>query len=66
MQEQLGGGRHQQDYIISPEGVCKALTAGSHLNADWMTLIYEEYGTQDDEREDIQDCWKQPEEPIQG
>ena len=42
MQVQLGWGRHQQDFIISPEGVCKALTAGSHLNADWMTLIYED------------------------
>ena len=38
----IRGGRHQQDYIISPEGICKDLTAGSHLNADWMTLIYEE------------------------
>ena len=47
MQEQLGGGRHKQDYIISPEGICKALTAGSHLNADWMTLIYEENAIQD-------------------
>ena len=46
MQEQLGGGQHQQDFIISPEGVCKALTSGSHLNADWMTLIYEEYRIQ--------------------
>ena len=40
-------GGHQQDYIISPEGICKALTAGSHLNADWMTLIYEENAIQD-------------------
>lgn len=43
----IRGGRHQQDFIISPEGICKALTAGSHLNADWMTFIYEEYGIQD-------------------
>ena len=50
MQEQLGGGQHQQDFIISPEGVCKALTSGSHLNADWMTLIYEEYRIQDDSK----------------
>lgn len=32
-------GRHQQDRIISTEGICPALTAGSHLNAEWMNLI---------------------------
>ncbi len=32
-------GRHQQDRIISTEGICPALTAGSHLNAGWMNLI---------------------------
>lgn len=32
-------GRHQQDRIIDPEGICPALTAGSHLNAGWMNLI---------------------------
>lgn len=41
MQERLGG-RHQQDQIISIEGICKCLTAGSHLNADWMTLILDD------------------------
>ena len=46
----IRGGQHQQDFIISPEGVCKALTSGSHLNADWMTLIYEEYRIQDDSK----------------
>lgn len=32
-------GRHQQDRVISPKGICPALTAGSHLNAGWMNLI---------------------------
>ena len=36
-------GRHQQDRIISTEGICPALTAGSHLNAGWTNLILEEY-----------------------
>ena len=36
------GGHHQQDYIISTEGICKCLSAGSHLNAGWMILIMEE------------------------
>lgn len=35
----IRGGKHQQDQIISIEGICKCLTSGSHLNADWMTLI---------------------------
>lgn len=38
----IRGGRHQQDYIVSIEGICKCLTSGSHLNADWMTLIYDD------------------------
>ena len=57
MLERLGG-VHQQDWIIDPKGICKALSAGSHLNAAWMTLIYE--------GENIHDSGKQPEEPIQG
>lgn len=32
-------GRHQQDRVIDPEGICPALSAGSHLNASWMNLI---------------------------
>lgn len=39
----IRGGKHQQDQIISPEGVCKCLTSGSHLNAAWMTLILDTY-----------------------
>ena len=35
-------GKHQQDRIISTEGICPSLTAGSHLNAGWMNLILEE------------------------
>lgn len=38
----IRGGHHQQDYIISTEGICKCLSAGSHLNAGWMILIMEE------------------------
>lgn len=34
-------GKHQQDQIISSEGICKCITCGSHLNAQWMTLIME-------------------------
>lgn len=37
----IRGGHHQQDYIISTEGICKCLSAGSHLNAGWMILIME-------------------------
>ena len=37
----IRGGAHQQDQIISSDGVCKCLTAGSHMNAAWMTLIAE-------------------------
>ena len=37
----IRGGQHQQDQIISSEGICKCLTAGSHMNAAWMTLIME-------------------------
>lgn len=44
----IRGGKHQQDQIISIDGVCKCLTAGSHLNADWMTLIYDD---RDEERQ---------------
>lgn len=38
----IRGGKHQQDQIISIQGICKCLTSGSHLNADWMTLIYDD------------------------
>ena len=38
----IRGGYHQQDYIISTEGICKCLSAGSYLNAGWMILIMEE------------------------
>ena len=38
----IRGGHHQQDYIISTEGIYKCLSAGSHLNAGWMILIMEE------------------------
>lgn len=38
----IRGGKHQQDQIISIEGICKCLTSGSHLNADWMTLILDD------------------------
>lgn len=34
-------GRHQQDHIISSEGICRCLVAGSHMNAEWMNLIAE-------------------------
>lgn len=37
----IRGGKHQQDQIISSEGVCRCLTCGSHLNAEWMTLMME-------------------------
>lgn len=37
----IRGGKHQQDQIISSEGICKCLTSGSHLNAAWMTLLME-------------------------
>ena len=37
----IRGGQHQQDHIISSEGVCRCLTCGSHLNAEWMTLMME-------------------------
>ena len=40
-------GRHQQDRIIDPAGICPALTAGSHLNAGWMNLILD-YGNEGD------------------
>lgn len=35
------GKPHQQDYIMSPSGICKCLSAGSHLNMAWMHLIVE-------------------------
>ena len=38
----IRGGKHQQDTIIDPKGICKALTAGYHSNAQWMTLIWQE------------------------
>ena len=37
----IRGGKHQQDFIISTEGICRCLTCGSHLNAEWMNLIME-------------------------
>lgn len=47
MQEQLGVGGINRITLSVQKGICKALTAGSHLNADWMTLIYEENAIQD-------------------
>jgi len=40
-------GRHQQDRIISTEGVLPTIPAGHHNNAQWMNLIlvYEEDNT---------------------
>jgi len=37
------GGRrvHQQDQVITRGGLMKALTSGSHNNAEWMQLIIE-------------------------
>ena len=37
----IRGGKHQQDFIISSDGICRCLTGGSHLNAEWMNLIME-------------------------
>ena len=41
------GGRttHQQDQVIGKNGLMKALTSGSHNNAEWMQFILEVYGT---------------------
>ena len=39
----IRGGKHQQDQVVSPNGICKCLTSGSHLNAAWMTLIIDVY-----------------------
>lgn len=36
-------GKHQQDQIISSEGICKCITCGSHLNAQWMTLKWKRF-----------------------
>ena len=47
MQEQLGVGGINRITLSVQKGICKALTAGSHLNADWTTLIYEENAIQD-------------------
>lgn len=51
----IRGGHHQQDYIISTEGICKCLSAGSHLNAGWMILIMEEikYEQADKDRQPV-------------
>ena len=55
--------REFKDYTM-----CIHAQVGSGRENMWVLIgeVYEEYGTQDDEREDIQDCWKQPEESIQG
>ena len=56
----VGGGQFLDDYNqkvyddISPTITTKIITSCHYF-------IYEE-----DKRKDIQDCWKQPEEPIQG
>ena len=44
------------------EGVSNIIGGGSSIILSTAVLEYED----EDEREDIQDCWKQPEEPIQG
>ena len=33
--------RHQQDQVLTTDGLMKALTAGSHNNAEWMQFILE-------------------------
>ena len=48
-------GRHQQDRIISTEGICPALTAGSHLNAGWMNLILDEKDSDKHDKRDMPD-----------
>ena len=56
----VGGGQFLDDYNqkvyddISPTITTKIITSCHYF-------IYEE-----DERKDIQDCWEQPKEPIQG
>ena len=56
----VGGGQFLDDYNqkvyddIVPTITTKIITSCHYF-------IYEE-----DKRKDIQDCWKQPEEPIQG
>lgn len=32
---------HQQDQVIGMNGIMKALTSGSHNNAEWMQFIIE-------------------------
>ena len=53
--------REFKDYTM-----CIHASVGGGRETMWVLIaeVYEEYGTQDDEREDIQDCWKQPEESI--
>lgn len=51
-------GRHQQDRVISPKGICPALTAGSHLNAGWMNLILD---VKDNDEHD--GGWDMPDDP---
>ena len=55
--------REFKDYTM-----CIHAQVGAGRENMWVLIaeVYEEYGTQDDEREDIQDCREQPEESIQG
>ena len=43
----MGGGGINRITLSVLKEYARLLTAGSHLNADWMTLIYEENAIQD-------------------
>lgn len=38
-----GRDKHQQDQVIGMRGIMKALTSGSHNNAEWMQFIIRLY-----------------------
>lgn len=40
---------HQQDQVLGKNGIMKALTAGSHNNAEWMQFVIEIYELNDKE-----------------
>lgn len=55
-------GKSKEFFRGGLNNISATILANQHENG--VVEIYEEYGIQDDKRKDIQDCWKQPKEPI--
>lgn len=55
-------GKSKEFFRGGLNNISATILANQHNNG--VVEAYEEDRTQDDERKDIQDCWKQPEESI--